>query len=306
MNEEIFKPWFAELEKRSGGRVKVEAHYAGELVPVPEAYDAVVKGTVDIAHVITSHFAQFFTSNVFNLPTFDNYGWRPSRIYLELYQQFPGVQAEYSAVKPTILMCMFINHLGTTKKPVRKLEDVQGLKMIAGGKLANDRAQGLGMVPVSCTPPETYSFLEKGVADGGTFVTMPELFTYRWGDVLKYITVIPMARPPQSVIMNLDKFNSLPADIQKMIDDMMAEFADVADESQARGYNDAVARAPQELGTEFIKLSPEEIARWVEADRPVINTFIADLDAKGIPGKQFYDVYQQLEKKYSAPEYEFK
>ena len=178
--------------------------------------------------------------------------------------------------------------------------------MITGGPIAAARAQSLGSVPVSSTPPETYSFWEKGVADGGNVVTLPELFTYKWGDVIKYVNLIPMTRPPMATIMNLQKWNSLPPDIQKIMNDMIPEITDIADKNQVLSYKDAIARAPKELGTTFHRPSKDEIARWTAVDKPVQDKFIADLEAKGMPGKQFYADYLALEQKYSAPEYEFK
>ncbi|MFC1945658.1 TRAP transporter substrate-binding protein DctP [Chloroflexota bacterium] len=303
MVNDIMKTWFAMIEDRSGGRIKIEPHYAGELASVPEAYGAVVKGTVDIAHSIITHEPSHLMENAFNLSVFDNISFRPSRTYMELYQQFPEFQAQYDQVKPVILYSMYAAHVGTTKKPVYKLEDVKGLKMVCGGILANTRGEGLGMIPVSASPPEVFSFWEKGVADGGTVVTAPNLFSSRWGDVIKYLTTVTMARSPQSVIMNRAKFNSLPPDLQKIFDDALIEMTDVADASQYKSYTDAIARAPAEFGMEIIDLSKEELARWVAADRPVIDSFIAELDAAGVPGAKFFEAYQALEKKYSAPEY---
>jgi len=132
------------------------------------------------------------------------------------------------------------------------------------------------------------------------------LFTNKWGDVIKYVNLIPMTRPPMATIMNLQKFNSLPPDIQKIINDMIPEITDLFDKNQVLTYKDALARAPKELGTTFIRPSKDEIARWAAVDKPVVDKFIADLEAKGLPGKQFYADYLALENKYSAAEYEFK
>ncbi|OGO17793.1 MAG: hypothetical protein A2Z15_05080 [Chloroflexi bacterium RBG_16_50_11] len=306
MNSGIFKPWFAMLEERTGGGVKVEPHWSGELVALPDAYNAVLKGTVDFALFLPQTVQRFKMDSIFHTVPYDALGWRPSRIYRELYNKYPQFQAEFSEVKPLLLYSMFASHIGTTKKPVRTLEDNKGLKMIAGGPIAAARAAALGSVPVSSTPPETYSFWEKGVADGGNVVTLPEMFTFHWGDVIKFVNLVPMTRPPLGVIMNLQKWNSLPPDIQKIMNDMIPEITDLADKSQAAAYNDALTRAPKELGTEMIKLTPEEIARWVAVDKPVIDKFIADLEAEGLPGKQLYADYLALEKKYAAPEYALK
>ena len=306
MNTGIFKPWFAMLEQRTGGRIKVEPHWSGELVALPDAYNAVLKGTVDFALFLPQTVQRFKLDSVFHLVPYDALGWRPSRTYMELYNKYPAFQAEYSEVKPLLLYAMFASHIGTTKKPVRTLADNQGLKMITGGPIAAARAQAVGSVPVSSTPPETYSFWEKGVADGGNVVTMPEMFTSHWGDVIKYVTLVPVTRPPLGVVMNLQKWNSLPPDIQKVMNDMIPEITDLADKSQQLTYKDAVNRAPGELGTEIIRLSPYELAKWVATDKAVVDKFVADMAAEGLPGKQVYDDYLALEKKYAATEYEFK
>ena len=49
----FYDPWIAEMEKRTNGKIKIEAHFGGELVGLPDAYDAARKGSVDIANFLT-------------------------------------------------------------------------------------------------------------------------------------------------------------------------------------------------------------------------------------------------------------
>ena len=303
-NVGIYQPWFDMIEERTDGRVQFECHYNGELVSVQDAYDAVINGTVDIAVIMPSTMAQFPLEQIVATPYYDIFTWRPSRVYYELYQEYPEFQAEYSQVKPLILYCMSPGFIGTTEKEVRTLEDNAGLKMITADPFASERAEALGQVPVSCPPPEFYTTLEKGIADGGDVVTLPEMITYNWADVINNITLVPFLHMANAVVMNKDKWESLPDDIKEIIDDLIPEAIDLADECQILAYKDALERLPVEFGTTIITLSPSELARFAEVDEPIRDAFIASLDAEGLPATQIDDDYRTLSEKYAASEYE--
>lgn len=303
-NVGIFQPWFDMIEERTDGRVQFEAHYNGELVDVSGAYDAVLNGTVDMAVILPSTLAQFPLAQIVSTPFFDVFTWKPSLVYNELYQEYSEFQAEYSGVKPLILYCMSPGFIGTTEKEVRTLEDNAGLKMITADAFQADRAQALGQVPVSCPPPEFYTTLEKNIADGGDVVTLPEMITYNWADVIENITLAPFLHMASAVIMNQEKWESLPADIQEIIDDSIPEAVELADQSQILAYKDALERLPTEFGTTIITLSASELARFAAADEPVRDAFIASLDAEGLPASEIYADYRTLSEKYAAAEYE--
>lgn len=302
----LYKPWFKMIEQRTGGRVRIEDHYNGELVGLSDAYNAVVQGIVDIAIIRPATLPQFVMDGVIEAPVYNIVGHRPSRTYNELYQKYPELQAEFNRVQPLLLFCMSPAFLGTSKKPVRTLEDNLGLKMITAGPFPSERAKALGQIPVGCPPTEFYSMLEKGVADGGDVLTLPEMFSYKWKDIIKNITMIPCLRATNAVVMNKKKWASLPADVRKIMNEMTPEIIDLADRSQTLAYKDALERLRKEPGITIITLSPEELAKFVRVDKPVRDEFIASLDAKGLPGTRFNADYLALEKKYSAPEYEIK
>ena len=303
----IFKPWFRMIEERTGGKIRFEEHYNGELVGLMDAYNAVVQDVVDVSAIRPATMpTQFVLDGIIEAPLYNIASHRPSQTYNDLYQKYPELQAEFKQVKTLLLYCMSPSSLGTAKKPVRTFEDNKGLKMITAGPFPSDRAKALGQIPVGCPPPEFYSMLEKGVADGGDVVTLPEMYTYKWKDVIKNITLIPCLRATTAIVMNKKKWADLPADVQKIMDDMTPEIIEMADRNQALSFKNALERLKKEPDITVIELAPEELAKFVEADKPVREKFIASLDAKGLPATQFNADYIALEKKYSAPEYEFK
>lgn len=301
----ILVPWFDELEEVSGGTVKVEAHWFGELVPMPEIYDAVVKGTLDFAQSLASMPAGRFPMD--EIGAFTSYNVtcnRLSRVYWELHEMFPEMREPYSDTKVVTIIAPFPNPLGTTEKfgPVATLEDNQGLKEGVYGEWMAKRGAALGRTGVSLLPAETYSSFEKGVADGMQ-ASLSLMESVKFGEVLRYVTLMNGTISPFVFVMNLDTWNSLPAEVQQFIDDSSEELLDAFDLEFLRIKQDAIDRFPTLFGTEFIEVSEEEFTRWDEAAQPVLDEFIASLEAMGLPGTELVEEFQRLEVKYAADEY---
>ncbi|OGO17529.1 MAG: hypothetical protein A2Z02_02350 [Chloroflexi bacterium RBG_16_48_7] len=302
----IYKPWFDMIEQKTGGKVKFEMHYNGELAGPPQAYDSLIKGVFDMTTVMIHATPDFELEQIVASPLYDTFSWRPGRVLNELYQKYPEMQKQYGKIKPLLIFCMSPGWMGTSKKQVKSFEESAGLKMICGGPFPAKRAQALGQVPVSTAPPEFFQTIEKGIADGGNVVTLPEAITYRWVDIIKNIHNVPMLQGIMSVFMNKQTWDKLPADVQKAFTDTQAQAIEMADKSQILAYKDAYSRMAKEFGVNMITLPPSELAKFVKADEPVRAEFVKSLDAKGLPGSKFHADYVSLSKKYAAAEYEIK
>jgi len=303
---DLLQPWIKEVEERSGGRIKIEAHYNEEIVKMGETYDALMKGTVDIANFIPHMVAGKFA--MYQIEAFSPYnyeGYRLSRIVTELYNQFPEEQVEFEGLQP-LLFYGFSSYVGTTSKAIKTLEDGKGLKMIMAGEVAAERAKALGWSPLDAPPPEVYGMFQTGVADGGGVIALGDLAGgFKWGDLIKHVTLVPTNRLCTSYAMNKAKFDSLTADLQQLLVEMMDKYADVGDKMEnLKSVKDI--EAAKAIGVELITLSPDETARWMAADEPVKNAYIAKLNAAGLPGDKLYNTYVELEKKYSDPQYQYK
>ncbi|MDD5701776.1 MAG: TRAP transporter substrate-binding protein DctP [Dehalococcoidales bacterium] len=296
----VFGTWFKELEQQSGGRVKVEAHWNGELVPLPEVYDAITKGTLDMGTHLTSmpagrfpmdEIAAFTSLNVITA----NYG----RVQWELHKLFPEMQEPFSDVKVVWLGNSWPNPLGTTKKfgPVTALSDNQGMKEAVFGDWQAQLGSALGRTGVSLQPADTYSAFEKGVADGMQ-ASITLFRTAKFGEVLPNITLMAGTLGAWSVIMNLDKFNSLPEDVQKYINDSSESLVDAFDAECLKEYQNDLAAFPGQFGTNFVTIPEDELPKWNQARQPVFDKFISDLEARGLPGQKLMAEWQRLEQQY--------
>jgi TRAP-type C4-dicarboxylate transport system substrate-binding protein len=302
---ELLIPYFEEIEKQTGGRVKIEQHYNATLAGVEDTFDAVVKGTMDMGHSLQGFCGGMFPmEEILAFHSYDVTCYRTTRLLWDLYQEFPEMQAEYEGTKVLWLGNHFQTYMWTANNPIRNLEDLQGLKMMCAGLWTGNRMAGLGGVPMM-VPPPGFEELEKGVLDGGVY-GMNALWDLGLGEVIQYHTDIHCGGTPMFLVMNLDKWNSLPADIQQIIENLSGPaLADTLDE--VLWYHDVADRQGivDDFGIETITLSPEELARWAEADGPAAEAFIAELDGMGLPGQRLWDEYHRLELKYAAEEYAF-
>jgi len=275
--------WAKEIEKRTNGQVKITVFPGGTLTPADQCYDGIVKGISDMG---MSAFAytrgRFPIMEALDLPL----GFPSGRVATRVANEF------FKVMKPKALEDVKVLYLHAhgpgllhTKKPVKTLEDLKGMKIRSTGFSAKV-VEALGAVPVAMPQGETYESLQKGVVDG-TFGPIEVLKGWKQAEVIKsttecyevgYTTVFFVA-------MNLKKWNALPKDIQKIFEDVSKEWIDA--HGKAWDTSDTDGRAfTLSLGNQIIKLSSSESARWKKAVNPTIDEYIKNTDAKGLPGKQ--------------------
>jgi TRAP-type C4-dicarboxylate transport system substrate-binding protein len=297
----VFSPWFKELESKSGGKVLVEAHWNGELVPLPEIYDAVVKGTLDLATQLTTFPSGSFPMDEIGAFTSMNVqAANYSKVAWELHKAFPEMQAAFKGAKVVAMVNSWPNPLCTSKKfgPVTTLAQNKGMKEVGVGDWQVQLGAALGRTSVSLMPADTYSAFEKGVADGMQ-CSITLLRTAKFGEVLPNVTLMAGTLGPWSLLMNLAKFNSLPADVQQFISSSGDKLVDQFDAECLKEYNNDLAGFPKEFGTNFVTIPASDIDNWTKARQPVFDKYVADLNAKGLPGTKLMAEWQRLEKQYT-------
>jgi TRAP-type transport system periplasmic protein len=88
-----------------------------------------------------------------------------------------------------------------------------------------------------------------------------------------------------AILMSKKKWDSLPADVQQVIDKIDAEWVDYNgkfwDQQDQEGKEYTVKR-----GNKVISLSKEENARWAEKVKPLLNDYVSSMKAKGLPGAE--------------------
>ena len=287
VQSQLAESWCREVEKRTDGKVKVE-YYAGQtLTKAKQCYDGVVEGLSDIGFSVLAYTrGRFPVISAVDLPLGYTSGVAATKV----------VNAVYDKFKPKELMdteVMYLHAHGpglihTKGKAVKKLEDMKGLKFRGHGTSALV-VKALGGTPVPKPMPETYQMLQKGVVDGAVY-PMEANKGWKLGEVTDYLTQHFSSAYTTSffVVMNKDKWSALPADIQKTIREINAEWADK--HGQAWNESDEVGlKYFRDQGNEVIELDSEEADRWKAAVAPIIDEYVAKLNEKGFNGKEIVD-----------------
>jgi TRAP-type transport system periplasmic protein len=277
--------WGKEIEKRTGGRVKITVFPGGTLIPADKTYLGVINGIGDIGWSVAGYTkGRFPFSEGLELPFGVRSGVTCSRMINDFFKQFAPIQKEFDEVK-----IMYIHGHGPgllhTKKPVSKLEEIKGLKIRAAGQIGTI-ASLLGGAPVGMTMAEAYDGLSKGVVEGILSPYEP-LEGFKLGEVVKFTTESTCIgyTTIQYIIMNKEKWKGLPPDIQKIIEQVNQEWIE-----RTGQVWDELDRSAKEysvkLGHKVISLSKDEEARWVKAVRPLLDTYVTNMKAKNLPGEE--------------------
>jgi len=271
-----------EIESRTDGGVVITHYPGGSLTPAAGVYDGVVEGISDIGMSVLAYtMGRFPATELVDLPHGYPSGWVASRVANDYYQKFQP--EEFDDVHVLYFHAHGPGCILTTNKPVRKLEDMKGLVLRSTGVGASI-AEALGATGYAASQGDAYELMSKGVIDGS--VTPPEVLKgWKQAEVVKYLTTCYDVgyTADMFVVMNKDKWDSLPDKYQKVFNEVCQEW--IEKHAKVWSYYDKVA-VDYFLtfdGREVIELSSDEMARWVSAASGVKDTYMSDKGAAGLP-----------------------
>ena len=280
---QLNEQWCKEVEKRTGGKVKIN-HYSGStLTPAAQTYDSIVQGIADLGVAIPAYTrGRFPLTEVLELPLGVKSGLIGTRLYNEYFKKFNP--KEFQSVK---ILYVYSHGPGLlhSRKPINKLEDLKGTKIRCNPNISKI-VSALGGIPVAMPQTEAYDALQKGVVDA-TLTPYQPLEGWRFAEVIKHTTENYGSSYVAlfMIVMNKDKWNSLPKDVQEVFDKVSEEWIDKTgglwDELDARAKKYSESR-----GNKTIVLSPAEDQRWAEKMEGIRVEYVKLMKAKGLPGDQ--------------------
>jgi TRAP-type transport system periplasmic protein len=278
--------WAAEVERRSEGRIKITVYPGGTLTKADQCWQGVLSGVSDLGMSCFAYTpGRFPLLEALDLPLGWPDGLTATRVATALTAKYEPKEVEGAKI-------LYVHAHGpgilATRKPVRSLEDLAGMR-IRGTGLSASIATALGATAVGMPQPETYDALQKGVVEG-TFCPIETLKGWKQGEVVEYVTDTKGIgyTTAMFVAMNRKAWDALPADLQAIVEAVSAEFVDKHGEAWNAADEAGLAYAT-ELGREFISLPPEEEARWKERVAPIADAFVAQAEQKGLPGAAFLE-----------------
>ena len=297
----ILDVWADNVEEASGGRIKVDRFPSMQLGGrPPELMDQAIDGVADVVWTVVGYTpGRFPRTEVFELPFMMTDARAASRAYWEMFD----THMRDTDFKDVEILGTWVHGPGIihANKEIRTPSDMEGLKVRGGSRLVNVLLEKVGAEPVGMPVPAVPEGLSKGVIDGTTIpwevttaLKIPELVgnhTEFTGNALYVLTFV--------LAMNKDRYDSLPDDLRKVIDDNSGvEFSVFA--GGVMEDNDAPARkVALDRGNNIVTLSAEEAAAWQEVAAPIYAEWIAEMADKDIDGQALIDEARMLMDKYS-------
>ncbi|HON84607.1 MAG TPA: TRAP transporter substrate-binding protein [Syntrophorhabdaceae bacterium] len=282
-NSICVEEWIKEVEKRTNGAVKINYYPANTLVPANQSFDAVLKGIADIAMSCFSYTrGRFPMMEVIDLPLGYRDGIQATKLINAYYKKFRPKELDNVKVMYLVAHGPGILH---TKKPVNKLEDIRGMKIKTTGTTAAI-VKALGATPVALTMPDTYDALRTGIVEG-ILAPVETLQGWKHGELVK-ATIQNFGSSytiGTFVVMNKAKWNALPDNIKNIIEKINSEW----EYKQGKTWNDIDMEAYEYIkkrGNQIIRLSKEEDARWAEKVHPLLQEYVKEKKAMGLPADE--------------------
>ncbi|OLF38970.1 MULTISPECIES: TRAP transporter substrate-binding protein [unclassified Psychrobacter] len=289
MQTDVFEPWAEKLETESDGRLKVEIYPSATLSKPDATYDATAKGTIDIgsqAHGYTA--GRFPLTTITELPGLSNSASQMSCILQTLYDD-GTLAGEYEDTHLLFMMGAGPGALHTVDKLIRTPDDMKGMRIRRPSAVAGDIIEATGASPVGLPATDIYTSLQRGVIDGLSFAWSPT-GDFRLTELTNAHTNIPFYSSALLVTMNKDKYQSLPDDLKKIIDDnsgkVMADIAgEMFDREDAKFIEEARAK-----GDQFIEIpDPLNDPAWKEPLEAGTQKYLDDVNALGLDADGVYE-----------------
>lgn len=274
----IGEEFIKDIERRTRGRIKVKYLKGGSLLKGTGMYKGIEVGMADLgfAHIYYTP-GRMPVTELAGLPIGSPSAWVNSHALNDFYFEFQP--KEFDKVK-VLWMSGTVTDSLITKKPVRKIEDLKGLKIRAPG-IVGQIVKSLGGSPAPTPIMELYDALAKGVLDG-VYGNYEIIKAFRLHEVTKYATTCWQmgAAFPFYTIMNKKSYNKIPSDLKEVFDNVCGEYR----ERYALMWNEIEFGgkiAGLQKGMEFINIPDEEAAKWEKAVTPVIENQVKKLVGKG-------------------------
>lgn len=267
---ELFKE---ELEERTNGRIRVENYFGGILGTEREMADAVATGALQATRGGMFEDASI-RFNIVLLP-FLVENW--DQAICMVRSPWMMRVAEEGRAKgfhiPAVGISQGFRAHGSKERPIRTVDDFEGLKIrVPDAQEVFHRMEvALGSNPQGITQAETYSALRTGVVDGTT-APPSDLWDRRQYEVMKWITVDSHATGPDPLMVNLEWYEQLPADLKEIFDTVAREALQYSDELYSKSEQEIITKLGESV--EIIRPSSVVIEEMRQRTRSVYDFFV--------------------------------
>ena len=265
----------AMVEKRSNGQVKVNIYPSSQLGSAREMMEQVTMGTLDMTCCDTADWAAALNIPqlaVFNMPFLTKDLATQAKLIDGIVAQEVPKMLKDSNVRLLMTYSNGIRQPLLKTKPITRLEDIKGVKMrTAETPLYVDIWNCLGASTVTSAWSEAYTLLQQGVADA-VEADVTGLVNQNLQEQAKYLSKIGHLGAIYCVFINKDKWDSIPKDLQDIIQKSALESQKKQLQNRQASDN-AAEKAMASAGVKINDISQKERDRMKNACQPIYDKY---------------------------------
>lgn len=267
------------VEENSKGRVKFSSLFtAGEVGSEREMAEGVQQGTLDVILIATMGMSSFDK----NLMLFDfPYLFPDFETAYKALDGEPGQKMAASLEKKGFHVLAYLENdyrgFSNSKRPIHQPSDLSGLKLrVPGSPVLVEWMKAIKADPTVMPYNEVYSAIQTGVVDGqdnGILLS----YTHKIFEVNKYYSLTNHIYCPSPIMISTKVWNSMPADLQKIMTDAAVEARDYQRKLNVE-YRQKYAAEAKKANVAVNDLSSDELKEFVESATKVWPKFKDQID----------------------------
>ena len=290
-NKIVLPTWGKEIEKVTGNRVKSKLEY--NLASPLKQFDLIRDGVADIGWIFHGYNTRFIASQAVELPGLGTTAKGASYAYQKAFEAELHKANEHRGV---VVATMFAHGQAVihTKKPIKALGDLRGMKIRVPGGVGSLVGKALGVTAVKLPAPKVYEALSSGVADG-IFMPIETQKSFRLKEVTPHVTIMPggLYYGSFAILMNRRFLDKLAANDRKAVLGTMgiklASFVGTEwEKADDAGHADAM-----KAGTKIQTAPPAMLANYKKVVAKLEQNWLDRVGKKGVDGRRALDILRK-------------
>ncbi len=269
-----FVPWMKSVEKASGGTLKMQGYWGGSLGRNPrKQFDLIRDGVADIGLVLPGYTpGKFPDFGIMELPYLARSAEESS---VAIWRLFKKRMLRGLGATKTIGFFSTDPNVVHTRKPLKSLADLKGMKIRSAGPVYASTIKHFGGIPIGMPVTQLTESISRGVVDGA-LLGWGGALVFRIHNVAAYHYTTPLGTTPAMVAMNKGKWNGLPAKAKAAINKFGGEYTA---HLGGKGFDNFSRRALDIIKKKgersIVTASEAEIAQQAAEAKPVHDAWIA-------------------------------
>lgn len=259
----VMIPWMEKVSAELGDKVNMTGFWGGSLGKSPfQQYDLIKNGVADAGWVVAGYApGRFPQLHALELPLMANNGVEASAVEWHLFEK--GMLDGVGDFKVFALWAPTGDILHMVE-PITSLEDIKGLKIRSSSSAHAQTIEALGGVPQTIGPAEVNDALARGAVEG-LVQGLTGMKSFGTFNVVKMSYAVPFGNTTFLFLMNKKKWESLPADVQAVMDKHAGLQMSLA---AGKAYDDETASIIEQKKAEgypIVQPAAEELAKYNDA-----------------------------------------